>query len=487
MTQHPRSNDGQRPASRTQLQADQPIANIQAEEDALACLLQSPIAIDRVADTLTPEHFYRDAHRLIYLAIEHLYSNDRRINRLNVADVLRRRNQLDEIGGMEVLRHLEASTGSFERGGIEEAAQAVIDTAKFRTLRNAALEIFTSASNEEDDAVDRAVEIITRVALGSRADAIDPFSFVVDQTLANLRQRQVEADQQIARGLSSGYPELDRCYGGLQRGHLITLAALTGYGKSAFGWNVALNVALAPRQDGEQKHVYVATLEMSREELVERALAATAMVDHSLIRDGLLNAAQMRAVEAAAARLRQCNIWLDEDSITVQDIERQARRRHACGQLDLIVVDYLQLLESSEKSRGATRAQDLEAISRRLKRLAHDLDVPVIALVQLNRNVEEGQKPTLAHINESGGIARNSNVVILVYAEEDQLPLRRESDTFKMTFIVAKARSGRYGEVELTYVPRATRFMNRRPGEQQQEGGNEGDESEETADSRASE
>lgn len=463
MTQYPRNTNGQRPTR------DQPLANIQAEEDTLSCLLQSPVAIERVADELTADHFYRDAHRTIYQAITHLYANERRVNRVNVADVLQRRGQLEEVGGMEVLRHLEANPGSFERGGIEEAAQAVIDTAQFRVLREGALEIFTSASNEEEDAVERAVEIISRVALGSRADSIDPFEYVVDETLALLRQRQAETDQNIARGLSTGFPELDLCFGGLQPGHLITIAALTGYGKSAFGWGVALNVALAPRQDGEQKHVYVATLEMSRQELVERALASHAMVDHSLIRDGRLNAAQLRAVEAAAARLRQCHIWLDEDSLTVQDIERQARRRRARGELDLIVVDYLQLLESSEKNKAQTRAQDLEFISRRLKRLAHELDVPVIALVQLNRNVAEGQKPTLAHINESGGIARNSNVVLLIYAEEDQLPLRRESDMFKMTFIVAKARSGRYGEVELTYIPRVTRFANRRTDDGEEE------------------
>jgi replicative DNA helicase len=200
---------------------------------------------------------------------------------------------------------------------------------------------------------------------------------------------------------------------------------------------------------------------MTREELVERALSAQAMVDHSLIRDGTLSDPEMRAVEAAAQRLRSCRIWLDEDSTTIQDISRQARRRRARGELDLVVVDYLQLLDNAEKSnsRNGTRAQDLEAMSRQLKQLAHELDVPVIALVQLNRNAEEGKEPTLAHINESGGIARNSNVVLLFYAEEDQLELRNSSEAFDMTAKVAKARSGRMHRVKLTYLPRVTKFI----------------------------
>jgi replicative DNA helicase len=460
MTQHPRTN-GQRPRTAMVPIGDQPLANIEAEADVLASLLQSPVAVERVVDELSPEDFYRDAHRTIYQAVVSLYQRERRINRINVADELRQHGQLEEVGGETVLRHLESSIGPLQRGGIEEAASAVQDIAKFRRLREASLEIFTAASNCESDAVDRAIELISRVALGTHADAIEPFEYVVDSTIALLRQRRIDAANGIARGLSSGFPTLDALYGGFQPSHLIVLGALTGYGKSAFAWNATLNVALAPRQDGVQKHVYFASLEMTREELVERALAAQAMVDHSLIRDGLLSDAEMRAVEAAAQRIRGCRIWLDEDSLTIQDIARQARRRHARGELDLVVVDYLQLLENTEKSnKNGTRAQDLEGMSRQLKQLAHELDVPVVALVQLNRNAVEGQEPSLAHINESGGIARNSNVVVFFYAEEDQLELRNRSDPFTMTAKVAKARSGRMHRCKLTYLPRVTKFIN---------------------------
>jgi replicative DNA helicase len=461
MTQHPRNNNDQRPRATLVPVNEQPLANIEAESDLLASLLQSPVAIERVIDELSPEDFYRDAHRTIYQTIVNLYQRERRINRVNVADELRRRGQLEEVGDETTLRHLEASIGPLQRGGVEEAASAVQDIAKFRRLRDGALEIFTSASNCEEDAIDRAIEIVSRVALGANADAIEPFEIVVDETLANLRQRRIDAANGIARGLSTGFPDLDRLYGGLQPSHLICVGALTGYGKSAWAWNVAINVALAPREDGEEKHVYFASLEMTREELVERALSAQAMVDHSLIRDGTLSDPEMRAVEAAAQRLRSCRIWLDEDSTTIQDISRQARRRRARGELDLVVVDYLQLLDNAEKSnsRNGTRAQDLEAMSRQLKQLAHELDVPVIALVQLNRNAEEGKEPTLAHINESGGIARNSNVVLLFYAEEDQLELRNSSEAFDMTAKVAKARSGRMHRVKLTYLPRVTKFI----------------------------
>lgn len=434
------------------------LANIQAEEDTLACLLQSPIAIQRVIDTLEPDHFYRDAHRTIYQAMVYLYQHDRRCNVVNVRDELQRRGKLEEVENSKVNLYVLANNAAhFERGGVEDPARAVIEKATFRRLREGAQEIFTLANREEDGAIDQAIEIISKVALGTRKEAITPFSDVVEDALDQLRQRRIDAANMIGRGLSTGYPDLDRMYGGLQPGHLITVGALTGYGKSAWALNMVLNIALSQ----DQKHVYFASLEMSRAEILERALSVRAEVDHGLIRDGTLSDDEMERVEVAAESLADCQIWLDDDSYSVSAICRQAKHRNMQHKLDLIVVDYLQLLENtSHDKKGSTRAQEVEEISRQLKKLAHELDVPVVALVQINRNVRDGEEPELRDINESGGIARNSNEVIFIYAEESQLERREKSLPFEMTLKVAKARSGRQGKINVVFAPRITKFAN---------------------------
>lgn len=434
------------------------LANIEAEEDTLAALMQSPFAIQRVVDGLEPDDFYRDTHRTLYTVMKYLYEHDRRVNLINVRDELQRRCKLEEVEQMTSLNSLQYSVRPLQRGPIEDAVHEVKKKAIHRRLREAGQEIFNLGNSEDENAVEQALELINRVAMGSAVDAIEPFQDVVDSTMIALRQRRIDAENMIARGLPTGYPELDRMFGGLQPGHLITVCALTGYGKSSFALNAALNIALSPSGQG-RKRVYFASLEMSRDEIVERALSVRAEVDHSLIRDGALSDEAMEKVEEAAEALSECEIYLDDSSYTVKAIQRQVKRLHAQQPLDLIVVDYLQLIEVATDKKNSNQAQELEEISRQLKQLAQELRVPIMALVQINRAVEEGKEPTLKDIHGSGGIARNSNVTIMIYALADQLEDRNEARPFQMTFKVVKARSGRLGAINLVYAPCITKFL----------------------------
>lgn len=433
-------------------------ASIEAEQNTLGCLLGSPFAMAKVIDILTPEHFYRDAHRSIYQAMLYLCQQEHTCNSINVADELERRGLLEEVGGLSYLRELENLPATVE--GVDEHVYKVIRKAVMRNLTYAAGEIATMALHEEDNAVDRAMELVSQIAIGASTDSVEPFADVVDEFLMELRQRRMDVQNDVARGLPTGYPELDRLIGGLQPGAVYAVGALTGFGKSAFALNVALNIALMPPLAGQSKHILFCSLEMSKLEIIQRALSVRAEIDQSLLRDGTLSDVEMRAAEVAAQGMRHCDIKLDDRSYTINAICAKAKRLHAQKKLNLIVVDYLQLIDASAERKNTTRAEEVGEMSRQLKRLAQELNIPIIALVQLNRKVEErqDQEPKLADINESGGVGRNSDVVIFLYGKKEELEKREKSQAFAMTVKVAKARSGRLGEVNLLFAPRITKF-----------------------------
>jgi replicative DNA helicase len=431
-------------------------ANAEAEENILAIILCNPYTLNKVIDILQPDHFSRDAFAVIYGAMVKLSQQGRLSTLDNLVDELDRRDKLEEVGGKIYLQDLETSDYAFK--DVIEQAEIVIRKATMRKLRYAAQEIATMAMHEDDDAVERAEQIIYEIAVGAQTKQPMTFAESLDEYISVLEQRREDAKNNCARGLPTGYKDIDRMIGGLQPGALYTIGALTGFGKSAFALNVAMNIVTAPK--GTSKHIYFASLEMRHLEITQRALSMSALVDQSLMRDGMVSDDEMQKIKDHANALKQCQIHIDDKAFNINEILSNAKRLHARHRLDLVVVDYIQLIESVERNKNSTRAQDLADLSRKLKQLAQQLDVPVIALVQLNRTLEsqQEQEPKLAHINESGGIARDSDAVLFIYSTKEEIEKREANKSYHVWIKVAKARSGRLGSVPLRFSPRVTLF-----------------------------
>lgn len=444
--------------------------NIEAEEDTLACILSNPGAIRQVADRLTPEHFYRDSHQHIYRACLNLYQQGRSCHVENVADELEQKGILDKIynthaRGYQFLLWL-SNTHAALRDDASDFAHKVIREATYRRLKFASHQIMTLAHHRDDAAVEQALQIVSDIAIGAKSHEASTFSDAIDSYLADYRQRKIDRQENRARGIPTGFLELDHLIGGLQPGCLYALGALTGAGKSAFALNVSLHIALSVR------HVMFFSLEMSINDIVGRALSTHAELDHMLLRDAALDGEGERRMRASAHALKECDIKLSDHSYSINEVCLQAKQTHTRKKLDLIVVDYLQLLETIEsKGRSTTRAEEVADFSRRLKRLAQELQVPVLALVQLNRNVEHRQEaaPKLADINESGRIAHDSDVVLFIYSTKEELEKRSLAMNYEVFIKVAKNRGGRMGDVALTFAPRFTKFIDpsqRREGDE---------------------
>jgi replicative DNA helicase len=433
------------------------LASIESEESIISCLLHNPWAITRVVDTLQSEHFYRDRHAMIYKMMLGLYQQGRTCTIDNVWDEIDRQDASDKLG-LTRMDLIDLSESLATLGSIEDYAEIVIRKATMRRLAFAGAEITASAYAEDDDALEKAEKLIYEIAVGSNAALVPSFAEALDTYIADLEQRIDDRKNGVAQGVPIGLIDVDRTVGGLQPGGLYTLAALTGLGKTAFALNVALNVVQ------HAKHVLFFSLEMRRNELVQRILSMEACVDQSTLRDADVDSVVLTALKARARALRGCNLDIDDQTFILPGIKSRARQVHARKKLDVIVIDYLQMIESSADGRAKheTRAEEVAKLSREMKRLACELDIPILILAQLNRDVDKRatKDPQLSDINESGGIARDSDVVMFIYATQEELDRRAQCLPHQVTLKVAKNRNGRVGEVNLVFSPRITKFKN---------------------------
>lgn len=439
------------------MQKEKLLANIEAEINVLSWILSHPRAIKQVVDTLHPEHFYRDGHALVYRIMLGLYNQGRSCNIDNVWDEIERQDKVEQL---KLTRHdLVEVAGHVDLfGSIEDYAEAVIRKATMRQLAYAAAEIAASAYAEDEDAVEKAEKLIYEIATGANTDNIPTLAEALDSYIVDLEKRIENREHGIANGLPTGFHGVDQIIGGLQPGQLITLAALTGFGKTAWALNVAVNVMQ------NAKRILFFSLEMRRNELVQRVLAMEAAIDQSNLRDANIDEVTLRALKARAEALRKCDLNIDDQSFLLSSIKSRARQMHARKPLDLIVLDYLQMVQTTTDGRAKheTRAEEIAKLSREMKRLAIELNIPVLVLAQLNRDVDKRQvkEPQLSDINESGGIARDSDTVMFVYATEEEMEKRKQCMLHEVTLKVAKNRNGRIDDVQLVFSPRITKFKN---------------------------
>ena len=450
------------------------LADPDVEEDFLSCIFQNPRSIGRVIDVLKPEHFYRERSRVLYQIMTELYQKERRCSVENVWSEVERQNRLAEMGDLQETDLFLWTNRVATVQPIQEYVHRLLHYATMRRLRDAGTQIMALAYAEEDGAVEQAERLIYAVAQGTGSKPPTALAEALDSYIEDLEQRVEDRENGVARGIPTGFRDLDHLIGGMQPGTLYTLGALTGVGKSAWALNLAMNMVK------HTKHALIFSLEMKTSEMVQRILAGEAIIDQMLLRDAWIEADHLKWLKEKAASLRQCDLKIDDTSYLLSDIKSKIRQTHARKPLNLVVIDYLQLVKISDnpRDRRETRTEEIGTLSREMKRLALDLDIPIVVLAQLNRAMEQRQKkePMLSDINESGAVARDSDVVMFLYtnpADEEFIDpatgeeKKTKPPVYKVYLNVAKNRNGSIGEITLMFYSRITRFKSLQvPGEE---------------------
>ncbi len=431
-----------------------PPHNLEAEQSVLGSMMLSGEAIAQVTDAgLRSEDFYKRAHRSIFAALTDLYARGEPVDAITAVEELRRRGTLDAAGGPLYIHHLVETVGT--PASAAHYARIISEHALLRRHIAAASEIIQGAYDVPEDPMafsDTAEAAVYAVARRHEAEEIVPLSALVHQSMEDL-ERLHERTGLV--GLPTGFRDLDDLLQGLQKGNLVIIAARPGIGKSSFVTNIARNVAVEAG-----KPVAMFSLEMSRMEIGMRLLCSEARVAQDRVRKAMVAAEDWGRIVEAAEVLDRAPLWVvDSGNVTILDIRSKARKLAARSEgLGLIIVDYLQLMTSHQ--RVDNRQQEVAEISRSLKLLAKELDVPVIAVSQLNRDPERrtDKRPQLADLRESGSIEQDSDVVMFIHREE----VYRDDPEVKgiAEVIVAKHRNGPQGKVTMTFRADLTQFLN---------------------------
>ncbi len=427
-----------------------PPHNLEAEQSALGSILLDRDAIIRVETILRPEDFYQPAHGMIYQAMRDLYNRREPTDILTLSDELGRRNQLDSVGGLSYLSSLIESVPTAVH--VEYYSRIVERTSTQRRLIQAGAEVVSVGYREDleiEDALDQAERSIFGVAQRRLTKEFAKIDEVLEGFFDRLGERREQRDALV--GVPTGFSDLDKLTGGLQRSDLIILAARPGFGKSALALGFAYTAAVQ-----HDRIVGIFSLEMPAEQLVQRLVAAETGVDSHRLRMGHIEDNEWERVVRAFGRLSNSPIYVDDSgSLSISDVRTKARRLQAEHGLDLLIVDYLQLMQGK---RSENRVQEIADISRGLKSLARELDVPVVALSQLSRAIESrtGHRPQLSDLRESGSIEQDADIVMFIHREDK---FDHESEKKNLAeVIVAKHRNGPIGSIPLRFFENNARF-----------------------------
>ncbi len=431
-----------------------PPQNLEAEMSVLGSMLMEEEAIAQVVELLEEKSFYHKAHRKIFSAILDLYDKDRAVDLVTLTEQLRKQGDLEGVEGAAYLTSLVNSVPT--AANVEHYARIVQEKAILRTLINTATQIVSDSYSHQQE--------------------VDLFLDKVETLVFNISQRRIRRDfipvkelihdsielaealtqkKQLVTGLPTGFTDFDTITSGLQPSDLIIVAGRPSMGKSALAVNIALHV-------GVKKKIPVAffSMEMSKEQLVQRMLCSEARVDAHKLRTGFLESSAFTHLANAAGRLAESSIFIDDSpGISSLEVRAKARRLKSREDIGLIIIDYLQLMQG--RLRVENRQQEISEISRSLKSLARELSIPVIALSQLSRAVEsrEPPRPRLADLRESGAIEQDADLVAFLYREEYY---KKETDENRgiAELNIAKQRNGPVGNIKLTFIKEYTRFEN---------------------------
>ena len=439
----------------------------EAEKAVLGAIFIDPDAIADASSEVQPNDFYKKANQLIFQAMLDLSDRGDAIDPLTLQDELTKKNQLDDIGGIAYVSELAIATPTAAH--VSYYAKIVHRKALLRRLISASQKIISNAMQDSDDVtdiLDDAESEIMNVSSENNANGFREIKDIVNAAIEEINN--IPEDGSMVTGLPTGFIELDKMTTGFHVDELIILAARPGVGKTAFAMNVAQYVGLHT-----DKTVAVFSLEMSGEQLVQRMLASEGLINSQHLRTGQLDEEEWRKLIVASGSLANASIYIDDTpGIKMSEIRAQARRlAKEKGNLGLIVIDYLQLIEGP---RSESRQQEVSAISRQLKKLAKELHVPVIALSQLSRSVEQRQdkRPVLSDIRESGSIEQDADIVSFLYRDdyyreeneegssEDHEEVGAEDDNGEVEVIIEKNRSGSRGTIKLMFSKPYNRFSN---------------------------
>ncbi|HAP93440.1 MAG TPA: replicative DNA helicase [Desulfotomaculum sp.] len=427
--------------------------NIDAEQSVLGALFLDRGAIAKVARFLKAEDFYLEGHRQIYEAILSLEENGRPVDLVTVVNWLRDKEVLERIGGATYVASLASMLPT--AANVEYHARIIEEKALLRNLIQIATRI-AGLGYEGGESVERLMDEAERMLLElttRRSSSV--FTSIKDLLMEVLKyiEERYQNKGSIS-GVSSGFLDVDRLCCGMQPGDLLIVAGRPAMGKTSFALTVAHHVALH-----HQLPVAVFSLEMSKEQLVQRILCSEAMVDQQKVRSGYLGEGDWARLTQAAVVLSRAPLYIDDSALlSVRQIRAKANRLQQEKGLGLVVIDYLQLMQAGQ--RAENRQQEITEISRSLKGLAKDLKVPVLALAQLSRQVEQRQdkRPIMSDLRDSGSIEQDADVVMFIYREEYYKPDTEKKGITEI--IVAKQRNGPTGVVELAFLKEFTRFMN---------------------------
>jgi len=430
-----------------------PPQNVEAEQAVLGAMLLSHDAVIVAMEKLQSQDFYRDVHRIIFEAMEHLHRENKEIDVITLPDELKRMKKLDDVGGLEYVLNLPNLVGS--AANIEYYANIVAEKALARNLISTCTELTTEAydgQKETEALLDDAERRILQLSDTKNHGDFASVGAVVEVTLDKITK--LYENKAGLTGLPTGFRDLDRMTSGLQPSDLILVAARPSMGKTAFTLNIAQNVGVR-----QHKTVAFFSLEMSQEQLVQRLLCQIAHIDSQKLRTGQLNSdEEWTRLTDACDKLYESPIYIDDTpGISVAEMRSKARRLKSEHGLDLIIVDYLQLMQGRN---AESRQQEISEISRSLKALARELKVPLIALSQLSRSVESRQdkRPMLSDLRESGALEQDADIVSFLYREDYY---DKETENQHITeVILAKHRNGPVGSVKLYFKNEFTLFLN---------------------------
>ncbi|KQC08883.1 MAG: replicative DNA helicase [Smithella sp. SDB] len=432
-----------------------PPQNIEAEQSILGSILLENSAINAVQEILSPGDFYSEAHKKIFNAIVELSEKNEPIDLITLSNALKDKNLLNAIGGATYLASLVDNIPS--AANVANYSRIVKEKAILRGLIGSATEIIESCfetGSDVDQVLDKAEHRIFEISENKVRTSFFPIRDIVKDSFRSIED--LYSRKELITGVPTGFEKIDDLTAGLQKSELIIIAGRPSMGKTAFALNIALNAAMK-----EQIPVAVFSLEMSKEQLAFRLLSSEAKVDAQRLRKGFLGETDWPKLTTAAGRLSDAPLFIDDTpAITVLEMKAKSRRLKADTGLGLIVVDYIQLMRSG--SYRESREQEISEISRSLKALAKELKVPVVALSQLNRKVEDrtNRRPQMADLRESGAIEQDADVIAFIYRDE---VYDRSDDNINKgiaEIIVAKQRNGPTDTVKLAFVDKYTSFEN---------------------------
>ncbi|HLI16381.1 MAG TPA: replicative DNA helicase [Acidimicrobiales bacterium] len=429
-----------------------PPHSLEAEESLLGAMLLSRDAIAVALERCSAADFYKPSHAQIFAAITSLYAQGEPADAVTVAEELRRAGCLDEVGGAAALVSLQSNTPAISSA--QRYARIVEEHALLRRLIGVSQEIAEMSYGLPEDvagALDRAESMIFEVAQRRSADTVAPLQELLSRSLDRLEE--LYGRKETITGVPTGFTDLDEQLSGLQASNLVVVGARPSMGKTAFALGLAAHAAI------QGIPVLFFSLEMSHLEIAQRVLCAEARVDATRMRNGRLLEGDWPKISHAIGRIGNAPLYIDDNpNVTVMDIRAKARRMKSRDGLGLVVVDYLQLMTG--RSTAENRQVEISEISRGLKILARELEIPVVALSQLSRGLESraDKRPLLADLRESGAIEQDADVVMFIYRDEVYNPDTTERGAAEV--IIAKHRNGPTGVVHLGFVGNFARFVN---------------------------